>query len=431
MLSGSEVDMEHGLSRGNDPQGHGGVGSRSGVGPCGGSVTELVERLSAAWQHSDALIALVRDQTLLTRPFDDHPPFAYELAHPAAVAHALVCQQALGDAALDTALDARLSATETATPPGARWPRVAELKTYRDRLRAAVIAAAPRCATDTRPLLGALEHELHHQEVLLTMLWRLEGSQKSSPGKLRPPEFGQAAPRRQISIPAGIAHCGSSGAALAVDAFEIDSTPVMNGEYFEFVVDGAYGDERWWTPEGWSWRRRLGRRHPCSWRQLGSTWLWRGLFEDLPLTRVFDWPAIVSRAEAQAFLAWRGQRLPSEGEYCRAAFSTCSGGLRRYPWGEGAPDPATANLGQCRHTPIPVGSLPAGASDWGVLELLGNGWEWTVESRDATRGRGSAVLLGGSWATAAALVGRGCRRIICGPGDGRFTKFRGVSPSGS
>jgi formylglycine-generating enzyme required for sulfatase activity len=28
-------------------------------------------------------------------------------------------------------------------------------------------------------------------------------------------------------------------------------------------------------------------------------------------------------------------------------------------------------------SPTPVGSSPAGASRWGVGELVGNGWEWT------------------------------------------------------
>ena len=27
--------------------------------------------------------------------------------------------------------------------------------------------------------------------------------------------------------------------------------------------------------------------------------------------------------------------------------------------------------------PVPVGSYPAGASAWGVHDLVGNGWEWT------------------------------------------------------
>ena len=44
---------------------------------------------------------------------------------------------------------------------------------------------------------------------------------------------------------------------------------------------------------------------------------------------------------------------------------------------DAAPSAAHGNFGGERNDPVPAGSRPEGASAWGVLELVGNGWEWT------------------------------------------------------
>jgi toxoflavin biosynthesis protein ToxD len=85
-------------------------------------------------------------------------------------------------------------------------------------------------------------------------------------------------------------------------------------------------------------------------------------------------------AEAAAFCTWLGSqldqpiRLPTEDEWERAARGNDT---REYPWGNRF-DPARANLQEYgAGGTMPVGSFPAGASAFGVLDLAGNADEWT------------------------------------------------------
>jgi formylglycine-generating enzyme required for sulfatase activity len=88
----------------------------------------------------------------------------------------------------------------------------------------------------------------------------------------------------------------------------------------------------------------------------------------------------VSWLAATGFCRWAADelrlpvRLPAEVEWERAARGDDA---RAYPWGDDF-DPALANLAEhgAGHA-LPVGSLPAGASPFGVLDMAGNVDEWT------------------------------------------------------
>lgn len=99
------------------------------------------------------------------------------------------------------------------------------------------------------------------------------------------------------------------------------------------------------------------------------------MFAEIPLP--LDWPVYVSHDEASAYARWVGKELPSEAQWHRAAYGTRNGNERAYPWGAEAPSARRGNFDFERWDPVPAGSHPEGDSDFGIADLVGNGWEWT------------------------------------------------------
>jgi iron(II)-dependent oxidoreductase len=160
-------------------------------------------------------------------------------------------------------------------------------------------------------------------------------------------------------------------------AYWIDAAPVTNAEYAAFVDAGGYDDPVWWDAKGWAWRLEADLRHPQFWERGGGSW---------QRTR-FGWHEVLAAAEpvqhvcwyeADAYARWAGKRLPTEAEWEKAAlWDPAAGRSRPWPWGEGPPDETRANLDQLGCGPAPVGAYPAGASAYGVEQLVGDCWEWT------------------------------------------------------
>ncbi|MCP3914523.1 MAG: formylglycine-generating enzyme family protein [bacterium] len=84
----------------------------------------------------------------------------------------------------------------------------------------------------------------------------------------------------------------------------------------------------------------------------------------------------VDYSDALAYCRWAGLRLPTETEFQRACRADSK---NSFPWGEEWDDKRFANTSEMkgRKQTMPVGSFPAGASDYGIFDLSGNVWEWT------------------------------------------------------
>ncbi len=138
---------------------------------------------------------------------------------------------------------------------------------------------------------------------------------------------------------------------VTVKDFWMDKTEVTTAEYYAFVKQSGYMS----TPANWETGKPLLRD------------------EKLPVR-------YVNVADAKAFAEWRSARdkvtyrLPTEEEWEYAARNGSSNNL--YPWGDNFKE-GCAVVDRPDSTPEPVGSKTCGANNWGVLDLIGNVYEWT------------------------------------------------------
>ncbi|SMD23136.1 ergothioneine biosynthesis protein EgtB [Lentzea albidocapillata] len=230
-----------------------------------------------------------------------------------------------------------------------------------------------------------VQHEQQHDETMLAT-HQLRTGEPVLHAPL--PPGGNLVPATETFIPGGPFEMGTSDEpwaldnerpahAVHVDSFFIDTTPVTNGEYAEFILAGGYDDRRLWTDDGWEHRTNAKLVAPRFWQREEHSFVRTAFGVTEPI--VPDEPVVhVCFHEAQAYATWAKKRLPTEAEWEKAArFDTAAGRTRRYPWGDEEPAEQHANLNQRHLRPAPVGAYPAGASPAGVHQLIGDVWEWT------------------------------------------------------
>jgi ergothioneine biosynthesis protein EgtB len=422
-------------------------------------------------RRSEALFSTLAADAYYDRPIPLRNPICFYEGHLPAFGVNTIVKRGLGrpgvDPEFEVLFERGIDPDDASHVPGVAsngWPpREAILRYGREADAAVAKALAEGDVEDpANPVLRrglavhtVLEHEPMHQETLGYMWHRLPYAKKRAPAGTPPSEPGGRPPEPATArIPAGRATLGAARdrvpfgwdnefpeQVVEVPAFAIDVHDTTNAEYLDFVEAGGYAREDLWSPEGWAWRNAEDVAHPLFWEREDGRWLWRGMWERLPLPAA--WPVYVSHAEAEAYLRWRGKRLPTEAEFHRAAYGTPEGRERSYPWGEEEPDSTRGNFDFARWDPVPVGTRPGGASAWGVHDLVGNGWEWTgtvfagfpgfepmasypVYSSDFFDGR-HFVMKGGSPATARELLRRSFRNWFRGNYPYVYATFRGVS----
>jgi ergothioneine biosynthesis protein EgtB len=278
------------------------------------------------------------------------------------------------------------------------WPSLEAVRAYVSKIRAALDEkltdgslesfSANRDGFPLDTLLNvAIEHRLMHVETLAYMLHQLPLDRKLPQKELS--RFATAAVvPRMIEIPAGTVTLGLprrdeafgwdneyEAHGVQVPGFEIDEYEVTNRQYLDFMAAGGYETRALWSDEDWNWKNAQAVSHPVFWTKAGDGWLYRGVFEEIPLP--LDWPVYVSHAEAMAYARWARKSLPTEPQWHRAAYGTMDGTERIYSWGSEAPNPTLGNFDLDYWNPTPVNAFPAGGSAFGVHDMVGNGWEWT------------------------------------------------------
>jgi iron(II)-dependent oxidoreductase len=363
----------------------------------------LVDRYRAARQRTRELFAIPSDEAYYARPISLRHPLVFYEGHLPAFGVITLVKNALGRPGVDEQLETLFARgidpdSEAAAHASSRelWPRREDVLAYgraadaliEETLRNAplVDAANPRLAGG-EAIFTILEHELMHQETFLYMLHQLRPAEKRGLAPAPPPE-GTAFPNDLIEIPGGVATLGAERgeivfgwdnehprSSVRVPEFSVQRHKVTNGEFLELVDAGGYAMRELWSAEAWEWIATQRIAHPQFWERRDGSWSWRGFYGSYPLP--LHAPVYVTQAEAEAYARWRGMRLPTEAEYHRSAYGTPWGEERVHPWGDAPPDPTRGVFDFASFDPQPVGTHPAGASAWGVEDLVGNGWEWT------------------------------------------------------
>ena len=230
------------------------------------------------------------------------------------------------------------------------------------------------------------QHEVQHDETMLATHQLRSGPAVLSAPPPPAPADAAALPA-EVHVPGGPFTMGTSAEPWALDnerpahavevpGFWLDTTPVTNAAYAEFIADGGYDDARLWTADGWAHRQRAGLTAPLFWDWAG-TWVRLSFGTAEPV--IPNEPVLhVCWYEADAYARWAGRRLPTEAEWEKAArWDPVSERSRRYPWGDQEWTPERANLGQRHLRPALAGSYPDGAAPCGARQLIGDVWEWT------------------------------------------------------
>jgi hypothetical protein len=230
--------------------------------------------------------------------------------------------------------------------------------------------------TDFMHRAAQVKQEIEAPQPAQPLIWGVEN--------ILPPPF------EWVYIPPG--NVTINNQILSVDVFNIAKYPITNAQFEVFVqAEDGYQNPKWWnfSDDSQSWHMR----------------------NKAPQLRAFpenDHPrANINYFEALVFCKWLEHRfntpapnlpkstitLPTHYQWQRAAQGNVS---RKYPWGhifEGAYcNTEESNIQRTTS----VTHYPAGASSYGVMDMVGNVWEWCL---DATTGTdpNKKTARGGAW----------------------------------
>ncbi len=335
---------------------------------------ELAAELEAARASTDQLFKLISDEDLYERPLPQRHRLIFYAGHLEAFDWNQIGRLALGQPHLHKTFD-RLFERGIDPEPGqlpsdepADWPSLDETRSYIHKVRQRLDDVWNEVPAGIQQV--AIEHRWMHAETLAYILHNFPHERKRRPSSelVMEPHVPALVDHRFVTIPAGIATLGRKPehgfgwdnefdeTVINVPSFTISKYKVTNGDYLAFVEQG--------------------QEPPHFWSKEQSEWMYRGMFDLVPLP--LDAPVYVTQQQASGYARWRGMQLPTEAQFHRAAYGTPEGGERALPWGADPGHPSVHGNFDFQHwDPVPVTAYPGGRSAFGVAQMVGNGWEWT------------------------------------------------------
>lgn len=262
-------------------------------------------------------------------------------------------------------------------------PAVAEILSYRQHVDHHMALLLQQQTPEIITLLTiGLQHEMQHQELLLTDILHLLSHNPLPPALQQCPALprqGEAATLQMQDYAGGLVQIGaeqSNGFSYDCETprhtvylapFKLAKRPVTNAEWQQFIADGGYQNPLLWLSDGWHCCQQQGWQAPLYWHQQGAQWFCFGLSgrqqvnPDAPVCHI-------SYYEADAYARWAGKRLPREQEWEWVATQHQAqlpqgNFLEQHIWQPGC----------CSATPV-------------MEKLFGDVWEWSQSPYSAYPG---------------------------------------------
>ena len=294
--------------------------------------------LITARERTELLTGSVDEADLVRQHSPLMSPLVWDLAHIANQEELWLLREVGGREAMHPEIDPLYDAFEH---PRAERPTLpllppAEARRYAGEVRGRVLDLLEAATFSGAPLVTGgfafgmiAQHEQQHDETMLITHQLRRGAPVLRPAEPPPAPPDAFRLPAEVLVPGGPFTMGTSSEPWALDnerpahtvhvpAFYLDTTPVTNAAYQEFIADGGYDHPRWWSEAGWEHRQRAGLTAPLYWRREGGGWV-RSVFGVTGPVAPAEPVVHVSWYEAEAYAAWAGRRLPTEAEWEKAA----------------------------------------------------------------------------------------------------------------
>jgi gamma-glutamyl hercynylcysteine S-oxide synthase len=370
-------------------------------------------------------------------------PFLWEIGHVAYFQEYWVLRHAAGRSPMrqnaDSLYDSAKVAHDTrwSLPLPTRSATIDYLETVRDRVLDRIHSSALSANDEYFIRLSVFHEDMHDEAFTITRQTLGYPAPSFSAATDARHEDCSAAPLSgSASVPGGRYVIGSSSNdgfifdnekwahEVEVAPFRIARTATTQGGFAQFVDEGGYKRQEFWSGEGWRWRERENAEHPGYWkRDPERGWMRRHFDRWIPLES--RQPVVnVCWYEADAYCRWAGKRLPTEPEW-----EVGSAGI----------DPqAACNLDWTANGCCDVNNHAGSDSKYGCRQMIGNVWEWTSSdflpypgfSEDPYKEYSSPwfgthkTLRGGAWPTRSRLIRPAYRNFYTPDRRDIFAGFR-------